>query len=205
MSHKHDKRGHSVLYVLEETQVWATVGACHDLIDRIIIKSPLFLGGLRVGEMTHMGDDWITSEGKFRIPSFMPCNCAECARVRDGGWKPKTPAGARILYVPKLLREDLAELFKAQPYGLDISRQAIWYRTKRILKEAKVRFRGLSGDTGFSHCLRATCATMLAATDINEVALCYYMGWSDINQAKPYIQMVRGQTGAFKWAKELFG
>ena len=200
------RRGHSVLYVLEQPQVQATLVACHDLIDRIIIKCPLFLGGLRVGEMTHMGSDWITSEGKLRIPSFMPCNCAECMRERKGGgWKPKTLAGARILYIPKLLRGDLADLFKIQPYGLGISRVAIWMRTKRILKEAKVRFRGLSGDTGFSHCLRATCATMLAATDINEAALCYYMGWSDLKQARPYIKLVRSQTSSFKWAQETFG
>ncbi len=201
-----NKRGDSADYALSEHQAEAVLKACDDLNDRIIIKCLMFLG-LRVSELCHMTSNWITQDGNFRIPSTQKCNCAECARSRKGEWRPKTKAGARLLPVPERLRKDLSDLLKAQPYGLDLSRVGVWFRIKSILKRANIKFKGPTGKprTGFPHCMRATCATMLAASGMDEIALCYYMGWSDINMAKHYVQIARVKDLAFRQAKEVFG
>lgn len=200
-------RGDSADYALSEHQVVAALKACQDLIDRIIIKCLIFLG-LRASELVHMNATWVTQEGNLRIPRSQKCNCAECARhpKHPGEWWTKTQAGERVLHIPERLRKDLSELLKAQPYGLGLSRQAVWYRVKTILKRANVKFQDPAGKTGFPHAMRATCATILAASDkMNEFELCYYMGWADINMAKHYVQIARTKPGAMQKAKEIFG
>lgn len=153
-----------------------------------------------------MNSTWITAEGNLRVPTAQKCNCAECARNRGGEWRPKTKAGARVLHIPERLRKDLSELLRMQPYGLNLSRIGVWYRVKTILKRANVKFPAPAGKTGFPHCMRATCATILAASGVmNEFELSYYMGWSDINMAKHYVDIARTKPGALKKAKEVFG
>jgi len=103
------------------------------------------------------------------------------------------------------MRKDLAVLLKVKPYGLGISRIAMYYRTKAILKRAGVKFKGTAQHTGFPHCLRATCASMLVEGGMNEFALSYFMGWADINMAKHYVQMFRVKPKAMQEAREIFG
>lgn len=198
------RRGDSADYALSEHQAEAALKACLDLTDRIIIKCLMFLG-LRVSELCHMNSTWITAEGELRIPTAQKCNCAECARNRGGEWRPKTKAGARTVHIPERLRKDLSELLRMQPYGLNLSRIGVWYRVKTILKRANVKFPAPAGKTGFPHCMRATCASMLVAGGMNELSLTYYMGWADINMAKTYVKMFQVKPKAMQEAKEIFG
>lgn len=197
-------RGNSADYALSQPQVKAVLAACSDTIDRVIIGLQIWCG-LRVSECVHLNSTWITQEGDLRIPFQMRCNCAECARQRDGLWTPKTKAGARTLPIPKQLRKNLSELLKVKPYGLGLSRQAIYYRTKTILKQARVKFKSTAQKTGFPHCLRSTCASMLVEGGMSEFALTYFMGWSDINMAKTYVQMFRIKPRAMEEARAIFG
>ncbi len=198
------RRGDSAEFALSQPQIQALQAVCVEPLDKMIIGCQLFLG-IRVGELAHIRDDWITQDGDLKIPSRMACNCAECARERGGGWKPKTKAGARTLHIPKLLRKDMAAVLKARPYGMGISRIAIWYRTKTLLKRAKVRFKGPARDTGFPHCLRATCATMLATGGMDVANLSYFMGWKSIAIGDHYIRLATAKDGATRQAAEIFG
>ncbi|GAH08425.1 unnamed protein product, partial [marine sediment metagenome] len=167
------KRGESAEFTLSQTQVQALLSACNDLDERVTINAQLFLG-LRVGEVAHLRADWVTQEGNLKIPSQQVCRCAECARERGGTWHPKTKAGARTVPIPQRMKKDLSELFKAKPYGMEVSRIGLWGRTKRILKRARITFKGLSDNTAFPHALRSTCATMLAVGGMSPVGLCAF-------------------------------
>lgn len=203
---KRGRRGESADYALTAKQAQAALKACHDLIDRLIIKLGVYLG-LRVGEMVHMNEDWITQQGAFRIPRVQKCNCASCLRnpKHPGEWWSKTPASAATLPIPEPVKKDLTELLRVQPYGLGISRQAIWMRTKDILTRANIKFKGTARDTGFTHCLRATCASLLAAGGMNALEIATFLRWEDSNMAKVYVQMMQVKPLAFKKVKEILG
>ena len=200
------KRGDSAQYALSQTQAKAVLAACADTVDKVIIGLQLFCT-MRVGEVVHFNASWITATGDLKIPERQKCGCAVCARhpKHAGTWTPKTKAGARTLPIPKQLRKDLSTLLKVKPYGLGLSRQSIWLRTKAILKKARVKFKGTAGNTGFPHCLRATCASMLVEGGMNEFHLCYLLGWADINMAKHYVQLFRVKPKALQAAKDIFG
>lgn len=198
------KRGESAEYSLSQPQVQAVLNACWDLDERVTIGMQLFCG-LRIGELAHMRGDWVTQEGNLKVPPQQVCNCAECMRQRGGTWQPKTKAGARTLPIPGRMRNDLAELFKVKPHGMEVSRTGLYYRTKRVLKRAKVHFKGLSGNTGFPHCLRATCATMLAVSGMEPAALCYAMGWKSLVIGEHYIRLAAAKDLAIKRMREAFG
>ena len=200
------KRGDSAQYALTQPQAKAVLAACADTVDKVIIGLQLFCT-MRVGEVVHFNASWITATGDLRIPERQKCGCAACAKhpKHAGTWTPKTKAGARTLPIPKQLRKDLSTLLKVKPYGLDLSRQSIWLRTKAILKKARVKFKGTAGNTGFPHCLRATSASMLVEGGINEFHLCYLLGWADINMAKHYVQLFRVKPKALEAAREIFG
>lgn len=191
------KRGDSAEYVLTQTQVKTLLSSCRDMEERVTIGMMVFCG-LRISELTHMRADWITQDGNLRIPNTQTCNCAECARVRDGLWKPKTRAGARTLPIPQRMRKDLVELFKAKPYGLGVSRIGLYGRTKTILKRARIKY-------GFPHCLRATCATMLAAGGMSAAHLSYFMAWKSVAIGDHYIRLSTAKEGALVQAKQIFG
>lgn len=198
------RRGESADFSLSQEQVQKVLSACADLDERVTIGLQLFLG-LRAGEACHFRADWITEDGNLKIPSQMACNCAECARLRNGLWKPKTRAGARTLPIPQRMKEDIAELLRIKPDGLDISRVGLFYRTKRILKRAGVKFKGAADNTGFPHCLRSTCATMLAISGMNPAALCYAMGWKSLTIGDHYIRIAVAKETAIKQMREAFG
>lgn len=200
------RRGESADFALSVEQVQAALRVCRDLIDRVIIKLGVYLG-LRVREMAHMNATWITQQGTIRIPRVQKCNCADCARhpKHPREWWAKTKASAATLPIPEPLQRDLAELLRTQPYGLGISRVAIWMRTKRILKDANIRFHGTAQNTGFPHCLRATCASFLAAGGMNALEISAFLRWEDSNMAKVYVQMQQVRPIAFKKVREILG
>lgn len=196
------RRGESAEYSLSQPQVQALLVACHDLEERITIGCQLFLG-LWISELVHMRADWVTDDGNLKVPSFQACNCAECARMRGGEWRPKTQA--RTLPIPKRLRKDLAELFKIKPYGLDVSRVGLYYRTKTILKRARIKFRGLPGNTGAPSCLRDTCFNMLAQGGMSAVNLCYFSGRKSITMGEHHTKIAQAKAGALEQGKAIFG
>lgn len=198
------RRGESAEFALEEPQVAKTMQVCNDVDDKLTVGCQLFLG-LRAGELSHMNEEWITPNGDLRIPSQQICKCSDCARYRGGVWRPKTKAGARLLPIPPQIRKDLLEFLKKHPMGLGIGRVGIFYRTKMILKRAGVRFKSRSKHTGFPHCLRATCAMMLATSGMEAAALCYFMGWKSIAVGDHYIRTARAKDLAFRQAREAFG
>uniref|UniRef100_A0A6M3XXZ3 Putative site-specific tyrosine recombinase n=1 Tax=viral metagenome TaxID=1070528 RepID=A0A6M3XXZ3_9ZZZZ len=197
------KRGESAEFALSQEQVQKVLSACANLEERVTIGLQLFLG-LRASEACHFGAEWITDDGNFRIPTSQPCNCAECARTRNGMWKPKTKAGARTLPIPERMRKDIAELLRVKPYGLDISRVGFYYRTKTILSRAGIKLKGGYSEA-FPHALRATCATMLATGGMNAVGLSYFMGWASISIGDRYIRLITAKEFALKQAREIFG
>ena len=198
------RRGESAEYALSQNQVQAVLNTCQDSDERITIGMQIFCG-LRVSELVHMRSDWVTQEGNLRIPSNQACNCAECVRLHGGTWKPKTKAGARVLPIPERMRSDLSELFKVKPNGMGVSRTGLYYRTKTVLHRAKVKFRGVAGDTAFPHALRATCASILARSGMSAVNLCYFLGWKSIAIGDHYIRTATAKEGALKEAKAIFG
>lgn len=198
------RRGESAEYSLSQHQVESVLAVCQDLDERVTIGMQLFCG-LRVSELAHMRTDWITQDGNLKIPHQQICKCAECKRKRHGLWKPKTKAGARTLPIPKRVKKDLFELLKIKPNGMQVSRTGLYYRTKRILKRAKIKFQGLSEDTAFPHALRSTCATMLATGGMSPAYLSYFMGWKSISIGDHYIRLATAKDGALKEAKAIFG
>lgn len=200
------KRGNSAEFALKPDQVQVALKVCHDLIDRLIIKLGVYLG-LRVGEMVHMNEDWITLQGTLRIPRVQKCNCASCMRnpKHPGEWWSKTPASAATLPIPEPVKKDLIELLRVQPYGLGITREAIWYRTKNILTRANIKFKRTARNTGFTHCLRATCASLLAAGGMNAFEIAVFLRWKDSNMAKVYVDMMQVKPHAFKQVKAILG
>lgn len=201
---KANKRGNSADFALSQEQTQKVLEACLDIDERVTIGLQLFCG-LRISECVHLNDTWITQEGNLRIPSFQTCNCAECARVRGKEWRPKTRAGARTLPIPERLRKDLGELLRLKPHGMGISRVGLYYRTKVVLKRAKVKFPGLAGGTGFPHCLRATCFNMLVEGGMSAAGLAYFAGWSNIAIASHYISLRRARDLSMKEAHAIFG
>jgi len=187
------KSGESKKYSLSQPQVQALLKACRDLEERVTIGLQLFLG-LRIGEVAHLNSSWITQEGNLKVPLKMSCNCAECMRVRDGLWKPKTKAGARTLPIPQRMRKDISELLCIKPYGMEVSRTGLYYRTATILWRVKVK--GASPET-----LRRTCSRMLKESGMEAESLAYFMGWESVfveHKAK-----VKEQ--AAEQAREIFG
>ena len=198
------KRGDSANYSLAQNEAQQVLDACISIEERVIIGCQIFLG-LRISEIVHMKADWVTSEGNFHIPSFMACNCSECTAYRENMWKPKTKAGARTLPIASALRKTLFKYLEGHPDGLRLSRVSIWKKTKEVLKRAKIRRKGLAGNTIFPHALRATCFLLLAQGGMDAINLCYYAGWENIAVATHYIQAAKAKDGAIKQARAIFG
>lgn len=198
------RRGESGDFALSQHQVEELLKVCTEMEERVTIGCQIYLG-LRISELAHMRADWVTVDGNLKIPAQQACKCAECAKFRDKLWKPKTRSGARTLPIPPRIKRDLAELFKVKPYGMEVSRVGLYYRTKTLLKRARIKFKGLSGDTGFPHCLRATCFNLLVEGGMSAAGLAYFAGWSNIAIASHYISLVRAKGLALREATAIFG
>lgn len=202
------KRGASWRYALNDDQVVTLLFEAPTLEDRLMLKLMAYLG-MRVSEVCHMKASWI-EQGEIRIPPSQPCDCVNCQQERKnkpkGFWYAKTKKSVRDLPIPNAISDDLYQYFHDRPQGLSITRQALWHRIKHIGKKAKIVEKGVSGNTTFSHALRATAATMFVKKGMNNAAaLCYIMGWSDIKTAQSYIDLVQSKDLAHQKLKDILG
>ena len=197
-------RGDSADYALSKEEAEKVVGKCTNLIERVIIKSQIFLG-LRIQELCHLNSSWVSANGTIRIPSSQNCNCYECRTYRNFVWKPKTHAGARTLLLSAPIAADLQIFLQQQPGGLNLTRQSVWEVTKRILIHAGIRRKGLAGNTAFPHALRATFANLLIESGSDAAGLAYAMGWANINVSDRYIRTARAKNLAFEQIQRAFG
>lgn len=188
------KRGASEQFALSEEEVKKLWDVCKDPVDRVLIGLLLFCG-LRVSEALHLKADWI-KDGEMHIPFTMPCKCWDCRK--RGYWQPKTKSGSRVIPVPSHVLGYLLTYLGHNPDGLPFNRIAAWARVKKLGEAAKM-------PEIFPHSLRASYATMLAATDIGEAALCYLLGWSDIKMASHYIKLAQARKRAAQKIREIFG
>ena len=192
------KRGRSEQYVLEEAQVQALLKEAQTIEDRLILELMCYLG-MRVSEIAHLRADWV-KEGEIRIPLRQPCNCSNCR----GEWRAKSKAGARNIPIPVTMA-DLHTFLQQSPDGFHLTRQALWAKIKKLAKQAKIKVKGLSGDTIFCHALRATAATRLAESGIPVSALAYIMGWANIEIASAYVNIASAKKSAGEALKRLYG
>lgn len=152
--------------------------ACHDLLDNLTIRLPLYTG-MRIGEVQHLKQSWLDWEkGIIIIPSRQECSCYECREWRERVWSPKTRAGQRSLPIVPELEPHLRQLGT----GINRSRQALEQRFERI------RSRSGLMKVAYPHCLRATFATRLAEQGISAPSLCYLLGWESLQTAEAYVQ-----------------
>ena len=179
------KRGRSADYALNESQVQRLWSACVDEEEQVLIGL-LVYEGMRVSEAIHTRLSWLRG-GMIAIPTEQICNCSACA-LRDGIWRPKSSAGARIIPIAKPLSGPLHEFLNQHPSGLSITRQAAWKRVDYIAGRAEI------GHVT-PHALRATAATIFAIAGWNAAELCLMMGWGDIKRAWHYIQIAQAQKG----------
>jgi len=167
--------------------------ACHDLLDNLTIRLPLYTG-MRIGEVQHLKQSWLDwDKGIITIPARQQCQCYECRKWRNEVWTPKTRAGQRSLVIVPELEPYLTQLGD----GINRSRQALEQRFERI------RFRSGLMKVAYPHCLRATFATTLAEQGISAPALCYLLGWESLQTAEAYIQS--SMKRAHSEFKELVG
>jgi len=167
--------------------------ACHDLLDHLIIRLPLY-AGLRVGEVQHLKASWLNwDKGQIIIPSRQECSCYECRKWREGVWSPKSKAGQRSLLITPELEPYLRQL----DGGINRSRQALEQRFERI------RSRSGLAKVCYPHALRASFATRLAEEGISAPSLVYFMGWENLDPAESYIQS--SMKRAHSEFKQVFG
>ena len=193
------KRGKAEQYTLSEEQVKALLNVPAEPEEKLLLKLMLYCG-LRVGEAVHLNANWI-QEDCIKIPPSQTCAHAEC----KGEWKAKSKASVRIIPIPEYMKGELAEFLHQQPQGFGFTRQKAYGIVKRLCRQAKIRVKGLSGDTIYPHVLRATCATNLAAKGMSAVALCYLMGWSSIEIGQHYIHIAQAKQEAHRQFREIMG
>lgn len=165
--------------------------ACISPRDKFIVYSLVF-GGLRVSELAHLQRVWVNlKENTITVPIRQFCECWECnyiykGKSKEGLWKPKTTKGARTIrihpYLLPVLEKFLAQPGKLYPGHLGLSRQRIWQRVKELSDEAVILH------NTYPHCLRATCATLLAYDNISSATLRHVLGWSRLSSAEAYVK-----------------
>lgn len=193
------KRGKSEQYALDESQVAALFNEAESFENLLMLKLMAYLG-LRVSEIAHLRADWI-HEGEIRIPPSQLCDCSNC----KGEWHAKSKASVRSLPIPNIIADDLYTFLGHSPTGFNRTRQALWWKVKQIAKRAKSQIKGPSGDTVFPHALRATAATNFATKGMSAVALCYIMGWAELEMGQHYINIAKAKSEAHKQMKEILG
>ena len=187
-------KGRSEEYVLSEGQLQQLWKNCYELKDKVLVGLLGYMG-MRAGEAAHFRSDWVKEEA-IHIPASMPCHCNEC--WNRGYWKPKSKAGARIIPIPRFLKPGLVDYLRSSPDGLQMSRQAIWYRIQQLAEKAKL-------PKTFPHSLRATAATTLASKRFTGMERCAFMGWARIDVAESYVRIAQARAGVEKKMKEIYG
>jgi len=154
------------------------LNACHDLLDNLTIRLPLYTG-MRIGEIQHFKQSWLDWEkGIIIIPARQQCSCYECRKWRNEVWTPKTRAGQRSLVITGELEPYLKQLGD----GINRSRQALEQRFERIRQRSGLH------KVCYPHALRASFATGLSESGISAPSLCYLLGWESLQTAESYIQ-----------------
>lgn len=206
------KRGESREYSLTQVQITRVHASLTDRRDLLVFDG-LVQGGLRISELTHLRPTWVKpspfksgGEMLLSIPLSMPCSCGECTKKRGGMWKVKSRAGSRSIYLPPHLMNLVLDPDVCKPLtGIGLSRVGAWHRVKKILKVSQIIVPGLAQGTAFPHALRATCATTLAANGASAAAICYHMGWANIQVGEHYVRIAEAQELAHKETKQVFG
>ncbi len=199
------KRGASERYVLDEEQVSNLLNQATEPDDRAALELMVYLG-MRISEVCHLNHTWIHEDTReIHIPPSQKCLCNECMKHKayPGEWRPKSEASARSLPIPDLISRNLHEFLCLKPGGLRITRQALWWKVKQWAKAAKIKVRGLSEDTIYPHVLRATAATRLATKGVSAPALCYIMGWANLEVGAHYISIAKAKAEAHKQMREM--
>jgi len=169
--------------VLNPQQAASLLMVAVKLIDKVIIHTMLY-GGLRVSELCHMRRDWLNfEENTLTVPMRQFCQCWQC-RQRDGVWRPKTKKGAREILIHPALLPVLQEFFTINE-AFPLTRQRVWQRIKKLTVKAQILH------NIYPHCIRATCATILAHQKISAPALQYVLGWSKLTSAESYVRTDR--------------
>lgn len=157
------------------------IDVCHSLRSKFIVYSLVF-GGLRVGELVHLKRTWINwEENTITVPLRQKCNCKECLEYREGMWKPKTRKGARTFRIDPRLRPVMENYLNASD-GLSVTRQRVWQIIKELSEIARILH------NTYPHCLRATCATILAYESMSSPGLQHVMGWARLSSAESYVK-----------------
>lgn len=188
------KSGSSEQYVLSEAQLQKLWKASTEIKDKVLVGLLAYCG-MRIGEAVHWRQEWIR-EGSIHIPASMPCDCYDCKK--RGNWQPKSKASNRSIPIPRFLAPILYEYLHSCPKGLEMCRQAGWYRIQRLSAKAGI-------PQTFCHSLRATCASMLAGKGLTGVELCYIMGWKRLEMGEHYIRIAQAKAGVEAKMKQIWG
>lgn len=146
-----------------------------DELDRIIFVCAGHLG-MRASEIANLKRSWIDFQREIiKVP------------YEDGKWRAKNQAAARSIPYRSMRNRVRKEIENYFDYHgrIEVPRETVWYRVKRIAQKAKISKRV------YPHSLRATAAFQLAEAGLSAQALRQVMGWSQLNTAQAYIN----QTG----------
>lgn len=134
--------------------------------------------GLRISEALQVRLDWFQIS-EDRVILNIPQKARDLSNLKRD-WIPKTKAGAReVIFVHKGVGEKVRSFF-IQNKGIGFNRQ----RAYQVVKELGSI---INKPNLHPHALRSTYANNLIHAGVNANALCYSMGWSDMNTAINYI------------------
>lgn len=165
--------------------------------------------GLRAGEIAHMRESWINErKNRIEIPRYQECTkgkngglCGYCIQqcqqmanadtpttyeeAKETMWSPKTRNAVRAIPFESSTRAEIMIKRYFERYDeYQASRTSINRRVTNAAKAAPE----LSHEDIYPHCLRATCASFLAARGLDVYALQGMMGWERLKTAEVYIQ-----------------
>jgi len=171
--------------------------------------------GLRVGELTHLHEDWINWRRRMiEIPAHDPCtdgrdggicgNCRQLAKQRvehnddvdleqalTERWKSKTGAAAREIPFDFDPRVGLAiERYFDEYTAYQGSLSAVHRRLDRVIEQVPA----LQENNIYPHALRATAASYHASRGLEAINLQAMMGWADLSTAHRYVRRSGDRT-----------
>jgi len=167
--------------ILTERDVVRLLKACRNKREAFVVGGLVFTG-MRVSEFIHMDRSWIR-DGAIHIPRSKKCSCSECAK-KGGIWTPKTPSSIRVIPIVPEIESLFSEFFSEYNSVMELipNRQKAHYIIRDVGKRINKKV--------FPHSLRGTFATILAKKGFNPFEIKDVMGWSKIDVAMSYINMV---------------
>lgn len=101
----------------------------------------------------------------------------------DSVWSPKSSAGARLIPIHfEKFRNELKFYFKSNT-RVTKNRHEIWRIVKRVGKRTFGKDKVV-----YPHCIRATCSSIWADSDLSLTDLTVMMGWKSQQSAVPYLR-----------------